>query len=143
MASLLVRDQFRHTESGVADPSSQSLVMQVTVLCNPLYKLGQVHFQLSWGLILAMLEFFSVSIVKTHVISDLNCSKSVHTHLFLCLKVAIQQRCSGSDDYRFLSSVEGDKQKKVFFVACVILAVVTFFHHTKRESYYQLTYCVT
>lgn len=88
MASLVVRDQFRHTESeGVADPSPQSLLLQVTVLCNPTYKLGQLHFQLSWGLPLQC--FFAVLIVKTHVISDLNCSKSVHTHLFLHLKMAI------------------------------------------------------
>lgn len=49
-----------------------------------------------------------------------------------------------SDDYRFLSSVEGEnKQKKVGLVACVISAEVTFFPHTRREGYCQLTYCVT
>lgn len=141
MASLLARDQFRPIESeGVADPSSQSLLLQVIVLCNPLYKTGPAPLPSPLGFY-PYYAFFVVFIVKTHVIADLNCSKSVHTHLFLW---PFQHRCSGSDDHRFLSSVEGEnKHKKVALVACVISAEVTFFHHTRRESYYQLTYCVT
>ena len=145
MTSLVVRDQFRHIElEGVADPSSQSLLLQVTVLCNLLYKLGQLHFHLIIK-VLPLLCFFCCFDCKN--------SCNFQPELF---KISLHPLISPFEDGHFSIGAQGvmttnswvlwrarANKKKVALVACVISAEVTFFHCTRRESYYQLTYCVT